>query len=197
MKTLLITIALSFALSVSGQKVDELKAYIDSQKEFTQVAAGERWIDLYVDTEFERKGLSDSLILTVSFEAKDQGFAYANNQYPPKYFDVNGKRYFARDENFIIGDTTFIPRQNRHSFRKVYLENGTVKYQQLFEMLVLKETEKSKELILIEFNKKAKNDKIKDNDFTEVQKYILKGKAVAGDSVLLKDGEVIGRAKNK
>lgn len=184
MKTLLTLIILVFALSVSGQ-VDELKTYIDNQKEFTQVPSGERWVDLFINTEFERKGLSDSVILTVPFEAKNQGYVIDTNppQYPPKYFDVNGKKYFARDENFIVGDTTFIPKTNRHSFQKVYLENGVVKYQQLFEMLVNKQTDKSKEQIIIDFNRKAKLEGVKDKDFKEVQEYIIKGKVVAGDSI--------------
>jgi hypothetical protein len=188
MKTLLTVIVLVFALSVSGQ-VDELKTYIDSQKEFTQVPAGERWVDLFVDTEFERKGLGDSVILTVALKTGDTDYITttlpAVPQITTKWFMVNDKepyRYFI-NKNFIIGDTTFVPRQNRHSFRKVYLENGVVKYQQLYEMLVIQQTDKPKEEILINFNRKAKLEGVKDKDFKEVQEYILKGKAVAGDSI--------------
>jgi hypothetical protein len=171
---LLFILCLVYA-KVNSQTIDELKIYVDNQKATQFEKVGERWVDYKLLKEFERKSLVDTTVLIVGFmpDALNKGLVV----------------------NYQRGDTTFIPKTNRHSYRKSYQSNGTVKYQQYTELWKSIQKEKSKEEILQDWKAKSKTEKIDDVKFIAIQEYIVKGKEIVKDTVQIKPVEVIKSIK--
>lgn len=92
----------------------QIKNYINTFKEDKKIYLGEEWITILID-DTNKDSSSDETILVETFIVD-------------KDIIVKGKT-----ENFVENDIIYEPQNNRISFKKLYLNNGRVKYQQLLK----------------------------------------------------------------